>query len=84
MTSKKQEKNGQADTLKREARAVAHKRLAEAHADELRALMVEEHEKRGVEYRPRLTEEERARQQVLDLFAKHPSLKDDLASGLIV
>lgn len=83
MNTKKEAKNPQ-DLAKREARAAATKRLIEAHSDEYRTLMDEEHKARGVEYKPRLTDEERARQQVLDLFAKHPTLKDDLAEGLLV
>ena len=69
---------------KQQARDAATRRLIETHEDEFRTLMREEHEARGVEYKPRLTAEERARQQVLDLFAEYPHLKDDLQDGLLV
>lgn len=52
---------------KAEARTAAEKALREAHADEFRALMVQEHEARGLEYRPRLTKEERAREEIVRL-----------------
>lgn len=70
--------------LKAQAREAAISRLCKLHEDELRDLMKEEHEARGVEYKPRLSSEERARQQVLDLFDQYPGLKDDLAEGLLV
>lgn len=52
---------------KAEARTAAEKRLREAHADEMRQYMIEEHESRGLDYRPRLTKEERAREDILRL-----------------
>lgn len=52
---------------KAEARTAAEKRLREAHADEMRRYMIEEHEARGLEYKPRLSKEEKAREDILRL-----------------
>lgn len=56
---------------KAEARTAAEKALREAHADEFRALMVQEHEARGLEYKPRLSKEEKAREDILRLAKEH-------------
>lgn len=66
------------DQKKRDARRAAERALREAHAEEFRALLEAEHEARGVEYRPRLSEEEKAEQTVKDLLAQFPQIKDNL------
>lgn len=60
------------------ARSAAARRLREEYADRYRELMIEEHEKRGVEYQPRLTDEEKAERTVKDLLARYPNLRVDL------
>ena len=45
---------------KRQAREAAERSVLEAHPDEVRLAMIREHDKRGVEYKPRLTGKEKA------------------------
>jgi hypothetical protein len=59
------------EAAKKAARAAAEKRLRDTHGDDLRRFMIEEHAKRGVTYRARLTPEERARQEIARLAAEH-------------
>lgn len=60
------------------ARSAAARRLREAHPEEYRNLMVEEHEARGVKYTPRLTAEERASVEVQRLLREFPDLRVNL------
>lgn len=65
--------------IKVAARSAANRRLREEFAARYRELLIEEHERVGATYRPRLTDEERAEQQVADLFTKFPALKTKYA-----
>lgn len=65
----------QSDTQKRRAAySAAEARLRENHLDEFKALVNEEAASRGVTYVFRMTDEERAAQQLRDLLAKYPGL----------
>lgn len=66
-----------------EARTAAIGRLREAHREEFNALMVEEAEKRGVKWTPRLTEEEKAEKALRELLAAHPELAEKARSGAL-
>lgn len=61
---------------KSRARGRAEARLRDAHRDELFGYIQEEMTKEGVNWQPRLTEEERAERQIEDLLNRHPSLRE--------
>jgi hypothetical protein len=52
----------------------ADKRLRAAHSEEWNRYMTEEAKSQGIEWTPRLTDEEKARKQYEDLLAKYPHL----------
>ncbi len=63
------------DAQKRaQARGKAQTRLNEKYRDELVTLTKEEAAKLGVEYAPRKTEKEKAKEQLDRLLAEHPDL----------
>lgn len=64
--------------LKAQARAAAAKALAEQYPDAYKKAMLKEHEARGVEYKPRLSAEERAAQQVAALLEQYPGIRDEV------
>lgn len=57
-----------------EATRAADKRLREAHPDEWAKYKFEETKARGLDWTPRLTEEQKAEKQIADLLAKFPHL----------
>lgn len=61
----------EAERSKSAARNAAEKRLRDAHKDEFQGYMKEEHEARGLEYKPRLSKEERARAEIERLAKEH-------------
>lgn len=56
------------------ASRAADKRLREAHLDEYNKYKSEEAKARGIEWSPRLTDEQKAEKQYADLIAKYPHL----------
>lgn len=52
--------------------------LRDAHRQEFNTLMVAEAKALGIEWKPRLTEEEKAAEKIKSLLAEHPEI--DLAS----
>jgi hypothetical protein len=69
--------------LRREAVAAAEKRLREAHRDEFDGYVQQEATSRGVTYKRRLTDEEKAEQQLNDLLAAHPTLAQKFAAPAV-
>lgn len=71
-----------AKTTDQKARAKAYNRaqtrLREAHADEWQTILGEEYEAVGIEYKPRLSPEQKAKVQIEALLAEFPSLKYDI------
>lgn len=64
-----------AENPKSEARTAALRRLREAHAEEYNTYLGEEMGARGIEWTPRLTDEQKAAKQVADLLSQYPELK---------
>lgn len=64
--------------LKRKAYDAGMRRLRENHVDEFWQLVDEEAAELGIEYRRRLTAEERAEQQARELLAAHPGLLEKI------
>lgn len=60
--------------LRREAYAAAEKRLREENRTRFDDLVQEEAKARGVEYKRRLTDEEKAEKALNDLLAANPAL----------
>jgi hypothetical protein len=50
--------------------------LREGHRDEFNQHLQAEYEKAGLEFKPRLTPAEKAKQEIEALLAKHPDLRD--------
>ena len=71
-----------ADTAaaRREAYSAAQTRLREEFKSDYNRIMAEEMRKRGIDWSPRLTEEEKAAKQVADLLAQFPSLREQVAA----
>lgn len=65
---------------RRAAYSAAETRLRERYPDEFKALVNEEAAARGVTYVFRLTEEERAAQQLRELLAKYPGLGEQVTT----
>jgi hypothetical protein len=61
-------------TLKREAYGAATTRLREQHRDDFNALLVEENANRGIDWKPKPTEEQKAAEQFAQLLAAYPEL----------
>jgi hypothetical protein len=59
-------------TLKREAYGAATTRLREQHRDDFNALLVEENRNRGIDWKPRPTEEQKAAEQFQQLLQQYP------------
>lgn len=59
---------------KSEARSAAARRLRDAHAEEYNGYLGEEMAARGIEWTPRLTDEQKAAKQVSDLLTQYPGL----------
>jgi hypothetical protein len=76
-TTTAEEKQARANAL-RAAYSEATTTLRERHREEFDALHVEAAKKRGVEYTPRPTKADRARQQILDLLRDNPDLEQEL------
>lgn len=65
----------------RQAYGRASSRLRDAHREEFNDLMAEESRKIDLDWKPRPTEEDKARQRVAAILEKHPELREELASG---
>jgi len=65
-------------TLQRAAYSAAEKRLREENRDRFNALMAEEAQARGVDWKPRPTAEEKAQAELDRLLAEHPALAERL------
>jgi hypothetical protein len=61
---------------RRAAYSEATTKLRQAHLTEFNKLMKEGCAERGIEWDPRPTAVDRARQQILELLAEHPELQD--------
>lgn len=72
-TAKKTERTDD-DKARAEARNVAIKRLRENHQTEYNEIMVEEMTARGIDWKPRLTPEEKAQRKIEELLAENPAL----------
>lgn len=66
----------------REAYTAATQRLRDGHREQFNTLYREEAEKKGVEWKPRLSESEKAESQIRELLAKHPDLVHKVAVEL--
>lgn len=66
------------EKLRREAYSAAQTRLREEQKPRFRELVLEEAAKRGVTYEFRKSEEEKAREQIQALLAKHPELASEV------
>lgn len=69
--------NGEKKTKKdlhREAYGAAMSRLRKAYPDEFNVLRMEEAKKRGLEWKPKPSEKEKARQQLALLLRDYPEL----------
>lgn len=66
--------------LRREAYSAAQTRLREENRDAYNRIMAEEMQARGIDWAPRLTEEEKAAKQVADLLAQYPSLREQVST----
>lgn len=62
--------------LKRDAHSKATTRLREEYRQRLNEITKEEMTKRGIDWSPRPTEEEKAAKQVAELLAAHPNLRE--------
>lgn len=69
-----------AAALRREAYSAAQTRLREENRDAYNRIMAEEMQARGIDWAPRLTEEEKAAKQVADLLAQYPSLREQVST----
>lgn len=69
------------DSGLRKAYGLATTRLRERHRDEFQALYAEAAEELGVEYKPRLTPEQKAEATVAELLEKFPHLRDQLVGS---
>lgn len=65
------------DNLLRQAYGAATQRLREQHRDDFNKLYAEEAKQRGVEWTPKKSPEEKAREQLEALFAEHPHLREE-------
>lgn len=70
------EETAERKDLLRQAYGKATQTLRENHRDEFNTLYSEAAGALGVEWSPRLTEEEKARQQFDELLAQYPNLRD--------
>jgi hypothetical protein len=61
---------------KREAYSAATTRLRDEFRQRFNELLIEEMGKRGVNWSPRPTEEQKAEQEVADLLARFPELRE--------
>lgn len=68
------------DAVLKATYVVATKRLREAHLDEFNGYRQEEAAKRGVEWTPPLSADQKARADLDRLLAEHPHLVEELAS----
>jgi GrpB-like predicted nucleotidyltransferase (UPF0157 family) len=57
----------------------AERTLRHRHREELNGLIKAAFEREGIEYRPRLSEEEKAAKAIEDLLAAHPELRERYA-----
>lgn len=65
--------------LQRQAYSKATTRLREAHRTEFDSLLSQEAEQLGIEYRPKPTPEQKARQQMQELLESHPHLREEFS-----
>lgn len=65
-------------TKQRRAYGLAMTRLREAHREEFNTFMAEEAEKLGVEWKPKPTEEQKAKAQLDAILASHPGLREQI------
>jgi hypothetical protein len=64
--------------LKREAYGAATTRLRERHRDDFNTLLVEENASRGIDWKPKPTEEQKAAEQFAQLLQQYPHLADKI------
>lgn len=64
------------DAVKGRLYTKATARLREAHQPEFQAYLAEEYAEAGLEYKPRLTPEQKAEQAIAVILAEHPSLRE--------
>lgn len=62
----------------------AESRLRENHQDEFQKLMAEECAKRGLDYKPKLSPEQKAAQAVAALLEEFPGLRENVRSLVAV
>jgi hypothetical protein len=65
-------------TLQRQAYTNATTRLREENLERFKQLRVEEAQKLGIVYTPKLTPEEKAREDLRALIREHPHLADEV------
>lgn len=63
------------------ARSAAASRLREAHREEHDAYLVEEMQKRGIDWKPKPTPEEKAKADLEKIYSEYPHLKDSAPAG---
>lgn len=66
------------ENLRRQAYSAATTRFRNENRPAFDKILAEEMRERGIDWSPKPTEAERARAQVLDIFAAHPEIKDEL------
>lgn len=78
MTESTTEKSDNKSALIRKAYSAATAKVRDAHRDEFNAFMVEEAKALGVDWKPKPTEEEKAKAQLDALLAEHPHLREQM------
>lgn len=69
------------DKKKRQAYSAATTRLRKENPTLWNEVLADEYRKAGIEWKPRLTEEEKAKQQIAELLAAHPSLLSEFTES---
>lgn len=67
--------------LHREAYGKAMSRLRDAHPDEFNSLRMEEAKARDLDWKPKPTEEQKAREQLAKILAEYPGLAETIGAG---
>jgi hypothetical protein len=65
-------------TKQRKAYGLAQTRLREAHREEFNAFMAEEAKALGIEWKPKPTDEEKAKAELDKILAAHPGLREQM------
>jgi hypothetical protein len=68
---------------KNQARSNAEKELRDHHPDEWAQLMTTHHQRLGVTWNPRLTDEQKAAKQVETLFENYPEVRDQFVTSVL-